>query len=146
MDREVSKAVPRAWRTVAVALVGIIAGGAVVALSPAFGKGGGGTLSGKTHVDVKIASLSPTSPSHLTTLMKCPKGNVALGGGVDFQDPDAQVKVTSNGPVIGTSKGLADAGPGLSPAAKAWKVHVINQSDPPTGYTYAVGVICGNVK
>src|SRR5690242_11091960 len=145
MDSEVRKTVPRAWRTLAVGLIGVLIGTLII--TSAFGKqGGGGTLSGKTHVDVKIASLSPTNPSHLTTLMKCPEGNVALGGGVDFQNPDAQVKVTTNGPVIGTGGDLLQAGPGLAPAARAWKVHVINQSDPPTGYTYAVGIVCANVK
>jgi hypothetical protein len=144
MEEKVRKTVPAAWRTVAVVLVGVLAG--AITLSPAFGRGGGGTLSGKTHVDVKLASISPTNPRELTTLMKCPKGNVALGGGVDFQDPNAQVKVTTNSPVIGTAKHLVDAGPGLSPSSRAWEVHVINQSDPPKGYEYAVGIICGNVK
>jgi hypothetical protein len=144
MEAKVRKTVPAAWRTVAVMLVGVVAG--AIALSPAFGRGGGGTLSGKTHVDVKLASISPTNPRELTTLMKCPKGNVALGGGVDFQDPNAQVKVTTNSPVIGTAKNPVDAGPGLSPSSRAWEVHVINQSDPPKGYEYAVSVICGNVK
>lgn len=140
-----TKTVVAAWRTLAVGLVGVLIG--TLVLSQAFGRGGGGTLSGKLHVDVKPASLSPTNPRELTTVMKCPKGQVALSGGVEFQDPSAanQVRVTTNAPMIGTNGSLATAGPGLAPAPRAWQVHVINQNLT-RGVEYDVGVVCANVK
>jgi hypothetical protein len=140
--------VPATWRTLAVGLLGIVIG--ALALAPAFGKGGGGTLSGKTHVDVKLGSSSPTGPTQSqTTTMKCPQGNIAVGGGIEFEDPNAQVKVTTNGPTTGKFGSIFGAGPGLQPSPKGWTVHVINQSlisSAPRNYDYAVGVVCANVK
>jgi hypothetical protein len=61
----------------------------------------------------------------LTVTRLCPAGQQAIGGGVDFDDENADVQVISSAPVVeGTNLFAADPGP--NPAAGGWRVTMHN--------------------
>jgi hypothetical protein len=91
-----------------------------------------------THVYVSTA-FSLGSLADLTVTRLCPRGNQALGGGVDFEAADADVQVISSAPLVG-GKNLFALSPGRNAAARGWRVTLHNNGV--LAVDGVVGVIC----
>ncbi len=84
-------------------------------------------------------SLAALADGSVTRL--CPTGWQAIGGGVDFENANADVRVISNAPLVGGTN-LFAAAEGKNPAAEGWRVTMHNNGI--LGVSGVVGVICSS--
>lgn len=84
-------------------------------------------------------TLAALADGSITRL--CPTGWQAIGGGVDFENANADVRVISNAPIVGGTN-LFAADEGKNPAAEGWRVTMHNNGI--LGLSGVVGVICSS--
>lgn len=75
----------------------------------------------------------------LSVTRLCPSGMHAIGGGVDFESANADVRVISDAPIMGGTN-LFAADEGKNPAAGGWRVTMHNNGV--LAVNGVVGVIC----
>ena len=75
----------------------------------------------------------------VTATLLCPAGRQAIGGGVDFEDADADVQVISSAPLV-SGANLFAAAEGRNPAGQGWRVTMHNNGI--LAVSGVVGVIC----
>ena len=86
-----------------------------------------------------VFTVTALSDGSVTRL--CPTGWQAIGGGVDFENANAEVRVISNAPVV-EGVGLFAADEGKNPAAQGWRVTMRNTGI--LSVSGVVGVICSS--
>jgi len=75
----------------------------------------------------------------LSVTRLCPSGTQAIGGGVDFEAPNADVQVISDAPIV-SGTGLFGAAEGKNPPGRGWRVTMHNNGI--LAVNGVVGVIC----
>lgn len=75
----------------------------------------------------------------LSVTRLCPSGMQAIGGGVDFESANADVRVISDAPVV-SGTNLFAVGEGKHPAGRGWRVTMHNNGV--LAVNGVVGVIC----
>jgi hypothetical protein len=84
-----------------------------------------------------VFSLGALADLSVTRL--CPSGMQAIGGGIDFETPNANVEVISDAPIVGGGS-LFAAAEGKNPAGGGWRVTMHNNGV--LSVNGVVGVIC----
>lgn len=79
------------------------------------------------------------SLADLTVTQSCPAGWQAIGGGVDFESANADVRVISDAPTL-AGAAMFDAAEGKNPAGDGWRVTMHNNGL--LAVDGAVGAIC----
>lgn len=90
-----------------------------------------------------IVSVSPAfslgALADLSVTRLCPSGTQAIGGGVDFETPNANVQVISDAPIV-SGANLFAAAEGKNPAGGGWRVTMHNNGI--FAVNGVLGVIC----
>jgi hypothetical protein len=143
------KLVSRRWRTVAVLALGV-AIGAVLFATPAASHIGSVSHLWSDHIKPKadarylqntkvvISSGTANNGQHDVTIVDCPAGYQATGGGVDPNNV-LTMAVTSSGPTVNGERTLLTAN-GTHGPADGWWGAVVNNSG--SAAAYKVSVIC----